>query len=146
MPEVRVLSQKEYGLWDEFVDKSMQGTIFCKSQWLSLYDRPFKILGYFKGYNLIGGICGFEYAGNIFDSGCRVPLTPFQGILMMPMPEAKSQAVESMCNEVTTNLIENLQYEHIGVGNHYSLPDIRPFTWHKYEHIIRYTYLMESAT
>ncbi len=144
MPEVRLISDLD--LWDNFVDSSPQGTIFCKSDWLSMYNRIFKIYGYFKGNNLIGGICGFEVLnGTTFDSGCRVPLTPFQGVLCNPLPdkEAKHSALEVLWHNVTDALLPELKYEHIGISNHYSFSDLRPFTWQNYHHIVRYTYLVD---
>lgn len=141
MAEVKDVDPK---LWDSFVELSEQGTIFCKSAWLSLFNTPFKIYGYFKGYNLLGGICGFERLnGTTFDSGCKVLLTPFQGILTHLMPNAKKQAVETMHHEIADALLDQLKYEHIGISNHYTYQDIRPFTWRKFEHIIRYTYIID---
>lgn len=137
---------KDLVLWDSFVDKSPQGTIFCKSNWLRLYDAPYRIYGYYKGINLLGGICGFERLnGTIFDSGCRVLLTPFQGVLSLSMPDAKCQAIESKWCEIADNLLSSLKYEHIGIGNNYNVKDMRPFTWLKYNHNVRYTYLVDLS-
>lgn len=141
MAEVREITDTE--LWDTFVEQSQQGTIFCKTEWLKLYDFPYKIYGYFKNDTLLGGICGFEKDG--FDSGYSIPVTPFQGILVMNQIDAKIQAIESMQHEVTDRLIEFLagKYDKIKISNHYSFPDIRPFLWKGFTPSVRYTYVVD---
>jgi len=131
--------------WDSFVEKSPQGTIFCKSDWLKLYGW-FRIFGYFKNDSLLGGICGFGLKGG-YDSGYSIPLTPFLGILIAPQPNAKYQAVMSLHNDVGENLLKFLldEYGLIRISSHYNFPDVRPFLWDSWKPSVRYTYVVDIS-
>ena len=120
----------DHVLWDRFVSESPQGTIFSTTAWMELYDVPFRMHGYYKGDNLIGGIAGFD---------TPQPLTPFQGILVQNLKDAKPPAVISIHNEVAQALIDVVPREFY---NHYTYPDIRPFKWAKWECDVRYTYIV----
>lgn len=131
-------------LWDDFVEKSPQGTPCSTTRWCGLLDMPYKIWGYFKGESLIGGIIGFEKDG--FDSGYSIPLTSPQGILVMPMPDAKYTSVMAMHNEVARELIVGLKDKYrlsIKICNHYTFPDIRQFLWNGFTPVVRYTYVVD---
>ena len=138
----------DFQLWDDFVEKSPQGTIFCMSDWLKLYDIPFRIYGYFKNDSLLGGICGFlEPTGDFFDSGFTIPLAPFMGVLVAPQPDAKYTAIMSMHKDITEALLAFLYGEHrfIKIANHYTVPDVRSFTWEEWKPSIRYTYTVDIS-
>jgi len=95
-----------------------------------LFDVPFSIHGYYKGDNLIGGIAGFD---------SPQPLTPFQGILVQDLKDAKPPAVISVHNEVAQALMDVVPKEFY---NHYTFPDIRPFKWAGWQCDVRYTYVV----
>jgi len=135
----------DFDLWDSFVGKSPQGTIFCKSDWLKLYGE-FKLYGYFKNDSLLGGICGFVGMDS-FHSGYDIPLTPFQGVLVAPQPDAKYTAVMSMQNDVSEKLLDFLldEYSDVGISNHYTFPDMRPFLWEGWTPEIKYTYVVDIS-
>lgn len=130
-------------LWDDFVEKSPQGTIPSTTRWCGLYGIPYHIWGYFKEDSLLGGIIGFEKDG--FDSGYSIPLIASQGILVMPMPDAKYTSVMSMHNEVARELIAWLvnTVSGIKISNHYTFPDIRQFLWNGFKPVVQYTYVVD---
>jgi len=134
----------DYVQWNKFIEESPQGTIFSTTKWMNLWDEPFKIYGYFKNDSLLGGIIGRAYETD-FTSGFE--LTPFQGILVIPMPDAKYTSVMAMHNEVANKLINALEerYLFISISNHCTFPDIRPFLWKGYEPSVRYTYVVDLA-
>ena len=142
MKEVRLITNLE--VWDKFIELSEQGTIFCTSNWLSLYKNDYRIYGYYKGDNLLGGICGLV-APPYFDSGRDMPLTPFMGVLVAPRNGAKYTSVISMHNEVTGKLMDEIvkSYWGISVSNHYTYPDVRPFLWRYYNPRVKYTYVLK---
>lgn len=130
MNEVRLVENSE---WDKFVESSEQGTIFCTTKWMRLFDASYTVYGYFKNGNLIGGIAGFEKP---------MPLTPFQGILVQDMPNTKYANAISIQNEVATALLDVAPREFC---NHYTFPDIRPFLWAGWQAYTRYTYVIETT-
>ncbi len=113
---------------------------------MKLYDMPIKIYGVFKGNNLIGGLCGFK-TPFCFLSGYPhpvIPLIPYQGILCMNQPEAKSAAIMSLQMELGETLGEFLdkEYQRVGISNHYNFRDMRSFKWNHYEVGVNATYLI----
>ncbi len=99
--------------------------------------------GVYKNDNLVGGICGFEKDG--FTSG-NYPLTPYQGVLIAPMPDAKPVTVGSMHLQVGGELAKSLPYEHISITNHWTYPDIRPFKWAGWAEFVKYTYVIREPS
>ena len=121
----------DMALWDDFVDRSPQGTIFSESRWLNAIGEPHQIWGYFINGNLVGGMANFDKPA---------PLTPFQGILVKPL-DGKYATQLSTYNEVTRALLPYVPDEFC---NHYTFTDIRPFLWDgSYTTYIRYTFLMD---
>ncbi len=107
--------------WDQFVSVSPQGTIFSTTAWLDLIGQPYKILGVYKGDELIGGAANFDEPA---------PLTPFQGIIGG--------------NEVTKALLDYLPNEFY---NSPSFKDVRPFKWAGgWDVDIRYTYILNKPS
>jgi len=119
----------DYKLWDDFVEKSPQGTIFSTTKWMGLFPCNYKIYGYFKNDSLLGGIIG-RHCPLGFESG-GFTLTPFQGILAQPIDSDKEATILSFHHEVATALSEYLKqnYKLTTIYNHYTFPDIRPFVW-----------------
>jgi len=125
MGEIRPVAEVD---WDSFVDKSENGTVFCKTQWIKLFEEP-KLYGYYKGDNLIGGTC---------DTGLK-PITPFQGILVNPPEGMKYHNVISLHNEVSEALMDVLPDQFY---NHYTFTDMRPFQWANWGIKVKYTYVV----
>lgn len=139
--EVREITN--YDLWNNFIESSWQGTIFCRTDWTSLYDGEIKIYGVFKGESLLGGIIGFE-KGDEFRSGYNIPITPFQGVCcLLQSQNTKYTALMSVQLIVGQALADYLaiKYAKVGISNYYTFPDIRPFKWSGYKEGIKYTYI-----
>ena len=130
MEKVISLTEERYKEWNEFVESSPQGTFFSTTKWLKLLGLPFKIYGYYKGNNLLGGMASFVQPA---------PLTPFQGILVADLP-MKYVSQLSFHNEVANALIEVAPTKFY---NHYTFPDIRPFKWAGWDIDIRYTFVVD---
>ena len=130
MNRVICLTEDKYKEWDEFVDESIQGTIFSSTRWLGLMRRPFHIWGYYQGGQLVGGMANFDKLA---------PLTPFQGILVKDISKKYSGQL-SFYNEVATAL---LPYAPSVFYNHWTFPDIRPFKWAGWGCDIRYTFVVD---
>ncbi len=122
----------DFKTWDSFVESSEQGTVFSTTKWLTLFDLPFKIYGYYKSGKLFGGMANFNKPA---------PLTPFQGILISgENSQMKYSTQMSLHNEVSKALIE---YAPNQFYNHWQFPDIRVFKWANWQVDIRYTYVVD---
>jgi hypothetical protein len=142
MRKVREISKEA---WDDLVKESEQGTIFCCTKWLELYEIPYKLYGCFNGDNLLGGVCGFTDS-HTFNSG-ELPLIPFQGILVAPVNSPKYTTLMSRHQEVATTIRDFLsdEYKNNVIRNHYSFPDTRPFIWKGWRQGVHFTYVLDTT-
>ena len=53
----RNLEKNEYEMWNEFVDKSPQGSIFAKTFWLDAVGTKYNILGCFDKGDRLVAVC-----------------------------------------------------------------------------------------
>jgi hypothetical protein len=66
---IKNLEPHQFNQWDEFVDKSPQGDVFCYSWWLEAITKSnFKIVAIFENNEIVAGIV-FR-----FPRGPRLPL------------------------------------------------------------------------
>ena len=67
-PEVRILTEHEYDLWDQMVERSAQGTVYHLSKWITttakIFHLDYRIIGVFNKSEIIGGC--FFYITDIF--------------------------------------------------------------------------------
>lgn len=132
-------------MWDDFVERSPQGTIFSTSRWLTLFDKEFWIYGCYKGEELVGGMAFFVDDEACCSGGARTPLTPFQGILVCPPRGMKAVNVLSLQTEVAEVLIDSLdEFLEVEVANHYTFHDVRPFIWEGFNQSVRYTFIVDT--
>ena len=145
--EVHCLQESEYDQWDTFVESSPQGTIFCTSTLIKIFQAPFKLYGCHRGDELIGGLPIIERRGKYISGGLLMPVTPFQGVILRDTPGMKYANAISFQNEVTSRFIETLEqaYRDTEIANHFSFIDIRPFIWAGYRQSVRYTYIVDLA-
>jgi len=143
MLETIKLPVTEYHLWDSLLDESPQGTIFASPKWLDLFMKPYAVYGVFEEDRLMGGISGFVDGGGFSSGNCT--LTPYSGIVIKPLPDAKPPRYESICQDICNSLISTLQneYSKIVISNHWSFTDLRPFQWHGWKEFVKYTYVVD---
>jgi hypothetical protein len=145
--EVRYLTEDEFLLWDEFVDKSPQGSIYSKSFWLKsiseITDRKFKILAAFKGGNIFGGIglcIRKTILGNIISSPL---LTPYNSLILREPDTKYPSRITSENLELIREIISKLEIKECGavaIQNRPSINDIRAFSWNNWDTKVQYTY------
>ncbi|MBU2052435.1 GNAT family N-acetyltransferase [Patescibacteria group bacterium] len=129
--------------WDKLVKSSNNGSIFCETRWINLFEKPYQLYGYYKNDNLIGGIAGFVDGKEQATFKSCYLLTPFMGVVV-GSEEGKSTTKESLRNEVALHLIDFLkgEFASVEVSNHYTFADIRPFIWNGFHQTVKYTYVM----
>ncbi len=139
--DVEILKPDQYEQWNEFVDNSPQGDVFCYSWWLNAATK-----GKFKIYAIIenGSImAGMPVA---FDSENMInipPLTRTLGILYRKKNYKSSQRQLSAERKWMTELIKFLPIDRfVQMCMHYNFHDWLPFAWKGFSQTTRYTYLI----
>lgn len=146
--EIRYLEPSEYPLWDEFVDKSPQGCIFCRSWWLNaVCPNGFEILTLKKAGRIVAGMpipISRKW-------GCTVismpRLTQTVGALLLPSEKTTYESRLSDEMEVLDILIKAIpKFDYFSMNFHYNFTNWLPFYWAGYQQTACYTYVIEDLT
>lgn len=147
--KARILERQEYGLWDELVACSPQGTIFHNSDYLQIVSeassKDLNIFGCFQDDELVGGCTLFikKYGKIISRAVSSGPLTPFGGFILPNLNRARVRQSELIQNGILNALcdsIDNSKYSFINITNSPDLLDVRPCLWRGWEGHVAYTY------
>ncbi|ERI90763.1 hypothetical protein HMPREF1982_03801 [Clostridiales bacterium oral taxon 876 str. F0540] len=138
------VSQADYKMWDEFVDKSPQGSIFSKTIWLNSVGCDYKILGCFdKSDKLIAGMPIVYDKNNIV----MPKLTQTLGILLSDFSEMKYVKRISKEKDIIGEIVNNIpKVKGFNVSFHYNFTNWMPFMWKGYNEFTRYTYVIDDIT
>ncbi len=126
---------KDFRKWDEFVEKSPQGTIFSSSEYIQEAEVPYKLFYVFKGEEQKAGL-SLILSGDC--SGCVLDdLVIYNGILFNYDPTQKPVKSQMERFEVTDFIIEELdkKYSFVEMALAPQFQDMRPFLWHNYKSI-----------
>ncbi len=144
----RYLEKDEYDLWDSFVDKSRDGTIFHKTIWLKTFAEwqhlKFNIACCFKGKELTGGMAVTWKKKYGIIPVMQLPLkTLFFGPVITFSETKYLSRNESQLHATLNSLLDFLSSEfsllHIQFPP--SFTDVRTFLWRGFATRINYTYL-----
>lgn len=143
--EVRFLTPDEHPLWDEFVNRSPQGSIFVKSFWLNIVGENYRIVGCFRNDLLVGGIAFDTQKRSGFHLVKNSILTQYMGILYEHNAHLNRIRQASQEKEILTRIIAFLEkrYDRIAITHHPNVVDIRPFIWNAFTAEIRYSYWID---
>ena len=137
--------------WDDLVQRSDQGSIFCLSDFLlNVHDSRPRLWRCLKGGETKAALVVMESEDG--RSCISVDHVIHTGILLMP-PQTPQSVAQTIAEDfrITTFVVEQLarRYDRVFVSTHPSFPDIRPFLWHNYdtseprfEVAVRYTSLV----
>lgn len=135
--------------WDQFVDRSPQGVIFCRSWWLkAACQNDFQILVVKRGDEIVGGL-PLPYK---FIMGRKIikPPTLSMGIGVLLAPSGNKLKYEKRLSEemkVLNILAENLpNFHEFQIVCHPSFTNWMPFYWAGYSQTTMYTYAFEGLT
>jgi hypothetical protein len=142
---LRYLEPSEYPLWDALVDVSPQGSVFCRSWWLSAVENV-RVLACFSGNQIVAGIpLYFERRFGI--PVCTMPkLTQTWGIVMRPL---EGKAVAAATREIKILRAFALQlsgYRIFFQAFHPSLSNWLPFYWSGFRQTTRFTYVIDDLS
>lgn len=141
----RYLNEDEYKKWDEFVESSLQGSIFHKSFWLNAVCESFKILVCEENNKIIGGIPLTPIYKKIYKNP---KLTPKLGIVLQNSDSSIKYTTKlSKETEIIEFLISNLpDYNIFDYGFDYNFTNFMPFIWSEFNFKIGYTYVLEDLS
>jgi len=151
--EIKEIKKEDYGLWDELVGKSPQGTIFHGSDWLDTcaksLGKELRIFGCFKNGHLLAGCSFYVYKKGFFKiASSAISGTAFGGVILEKArsddirrrEESLNDAIESLCIA-----LENEHFDYIQLVNSPDFIDIRPFMWNGWQSVVYYAYYLDLA-
>jgi hypothetical protein len=149
--EVRELERDELKQWDALVASSPHGTVFQTSDWLInnaiLLDRTLVVLGCYDDEVLIGG-CPL-FLSNLYKllqiASSTVPLTPYGGMVVSEIDNAKQRKRELHNNKVIAAIREYIiqkRFDYVTLVHSPGLNDIRDFTSNGWASRVYYTYIL----
>jgi len=141
---VRCLRAEEYELWNGFVDRSPQGTVFHKSYWLNASGMPFVIYGCFRGSDLVAGIPLTYRSLYKWKVAVQPPLTPYMGVVFGG-DNGKYVSRLSAEKELGGLLADQIKssFEYASFSLPVSVVDLHPFKWRDFAETVRYTYILK---
>jgi lipid II:glycine glycyltransferase (peptidoglycan interpeptide bridge formation enzyme) len=111
--------------WDDFVKKSDQNNIFCKSKFLKKLEIDYDKVGVADDNNeLVLGSIIFNKKYDFF----KIP-TMYNGIILNSKVNKPYKIID-----VTNYFLEEIfnSYDSVNIRSHYNYSDIRAFSWYNY--------------
>lgn len=143
--EVRLLSENEYDKWNDFVEKSPQGSLFSKSYWLeTITKNDFKICVLENENEIFAGMPLPGYSKKRINN---ILLTQSLGILFRNMEGIKRQKILTNEKEYTKQIIEflknksNIKKINLNFSPYYTYWS--PLYWEGFKQTTRYTYFID---
>ncbi|SHK16068.1 Acetyltransferase (GNAT) domain-containing protein [Clostridium cavendishii DSM 21758] len=143
--EVKFINENDFELWDNFVDDSIQGNIFCKSKWLSILSNEIRILVVFENNRIIAGIPLPCTKKGIFG---MPKLTPKLGVLFsnefqkLNTVKRNAKEMESL-NLLIKNLPSGMSWDYNFSEN---FTNYLPFIWNNYNVNLKYSYVINNLS
>lgn len=132
--------------WDMFVDRSPQGTLFCKSWWLrAVCKERFEILVIKQNGEIIAGLpITYEIAWG--KKIIRPPeLSTAMGVLLAPNEKGTYEKNLSREMDLLSAVAENIPVNNgFMILCHPSITNWLPFYWNGYSQTTNYTYVLED--
>ena len=140
---LRYLSEEENRRWDELVEASPQGSLFCRSWWLRVVAPYSRVLGYFDRGRLVAGIPLF-FKKRLGIKFCTMPsLTQTWGVVIEPI-EGKRVHQMTRQMEILTIFARHLAGEQVFLQRFQpTIANFLPFQWLGFRQASRVTYVIE---
>lgn len=143
--EVERLDKREYEKWNEFVDNSLQGSIFSKTWYLEAVQTPFQIYVCIdKNKEFLGGMIIPELREGyitmpILTQTLGILLKNFNNIKYVNRISKEKDIIESLVNAITN-------FKNYSINFNYNFTNWLPFMWKGYSQYCRYTYVIENLS
>jgi hypothetical protein len=143
------VSKSEDTLWDEFVAKSPQGSVFQSTSWINLIAQSFKVsptrLFCLRNDQPVGGLLFFETKKIFWKVATPTPLAPFTSPLLYAPEDEKTHKRISNCLNISTTFAyymnKNLDFWILDTP--YTFSDPRAFQWQGANIQPRHTYVVD---
>lgn len=141
--QVKIFEEEEYEKWNNFVDKSPQGSIFNKTWYMDAVQTDFKIYVCIdKENNILGGMLLPESNPEYF---VMPMLTQTLGILLKDFSELKYVNKISKEKDIIESLINSIpNFKNYSINFNYNFNNWLPFMWKGYNQYCKYTYVIED--
>lgn len=136
---VQTITFKEHKAWNDFVDLSPQGDVFCYSWWLdAVTNSNFRIIAVIENDSILAGIpLAYDQYGRIN----QPPLTRTLGILFLPGSADHLQSSKE--RKLLWELARHLPIDEVcQFCTHHDFTDWLPLKWSGLQQTTRYTYLL----
>jgi hypothetical protein len=143
----RILGSDEYENWDSFVDRSPQGTLFHKNEWLSSNGSDYRIFGCYSGSGelVAGFVCGVEKLYDRWTFFTHPKITPYLGNVYSDTGGKYVTQLshnKKLCYEIANMLKTHCDTINIHLSA-YEVDDVMPFVWAGFSVSLRYTYILK---
>lgn len=142
MIDVHDITADRFNEWNNFVDDSPQGDVFCYSWWLdSVTGSNFRIVAVIDNGNIVAGMpLAFDKHNKINEPF----FTRTTGVLYKPLPSltehdrisVQRKWLGLLLNEINTD-------DFIQVSTHHNFTDWLPYRWKGLKQTSRYTYILD---
>jgi hypothetical protein len=142
--KVKILDKEDFLSWDNFVDSSPQGDVFCYSWWLDAITKSnFRLYAAFDNDEIVAGIpLAFDRHNKINEP----PLTRTLGILFKPLNGISDHKITFIHRHWLNALLEHIPLnDFIQMCMHHNFTDWLPFKWKGLKQTTRYTYLLNYS-
>lgn len=150
MPEltVEILDRSEYKEWDDFVRKSVNGTIYSETIWGEVSKKlepaiDYMILTVKKGNEIVGGILIFLRKNRVL-----IPLfTPYESVVYRRI-DGENHDIISERRRINEALADYLttKFFFVTIKQNPEYIDIRDFQFRGFSTTIRYTYFTDLSS
>jgi hypothetical protein len=129
------LTENEFSLWNDFVNKSPQGSFFNTTQWANLladtFNRPYQIIVLKNDQEIVAGIIAFIHSKLMFRMVTPVPLFPYNGPVLADHTGLKYQKIISRDIEYINRLTDYFikEFHFFTWQTSPLLNDVRAFQW-----------------
>lgn len=139
-----LIESDNFDEWDQFVDESPQGCVFCKSWWLnSVCKNGFRIIIIKNNNKIVAGIpLQNELDGNNNKVHNMPLLTQTLGVLLAEKEENNYKYLSKTMKLIDLLISEIEDYKSFYMQFHYNFTNWLPFYWRGYKQTTRYTYII----
>jgi len=139
---IEILDPDQYDKWNQFVDQSEQGSVFCYSWWLDAATKSnFRIYAVIEKNEIVAG---FPAAMDAYNKINEPPLTRYLGVLYR---EKKASSIRKQASDERKwlkALLKDLQLKDIvQFCTHHSFSNWLLFRWKGLKQTTRYTYILD---
>jgi hypothetical protein len=137
------LKPEKYDEWNDFVDRSPQGSIFAKTFYLDALGALYKIAVLRDGGEIQGGIILSKNEIGVYSNPL---LAKYLGILVRPT-EGKYVNRLNVEKQIVEEIVSNIEWSNtFDYTFHPAFKNWLPFYWKGYRQEVRYTYRIENLS